>query len=70
MNLNDCFFFIKDLTESDEHCRRFLERCMPESFQKVSTDSVQSVGEKKSARPGRVKKWAQDELLPLCTHPH
>lgn len=29
------FFSTKDLTENDEHCRRFLERCMPESFQKV-----------------------------------
>lgn len=34
------FFPTKDLTENDEHCRRFLERCMPESFQKVGCCST------------------------------
>ena len=26
-----------DLTDSDEHCKRFIDRCMPESFKKVCT---------------------------------
>ncbi|XP_062568779.1 ubiquitin carboxyl-terminal hydrolase 24-like [Saccostrea cucullata] len=29
-----------NLTEGDEHCRRFLERCMPESFQKLMTSGA------------------------------
>eukprot|EP00105_Crassostrea_gigas_P001822 XP_011414140.1 PREDICTED: ubiquitin carboxyl-terminal hydrolase 24 [Crassostrea gigas] len=29
-----------NLTENDEHCRRFLERCMPESFQKLMTSGA------------------------------
>lgn len=28
--------FCKGLSDSDENCKRFMDRCMPEAFKKVS----------------------------------